>query len=651
MKWRVAVVLASFAMLATAFGAVASTDLDTETPSKMNALNSYLMAKSELDSQAMKGVVPSTMDVEGAFTYVEGPYPRYHDDGSPPGPDHMPWGSHYVSDVMYTPPHNPGGWNSMDATGGVGHFAVGATHESWIGDQNGDGEIQWVVGFSYRPWGEDGIDNDGDGCIDEKTYWQWDPARGVNCDMIPDQITYYETGGMADAGGDDGDLLINVDWYSNLQVSKLWRAFVSPRWMGYQIRGFLTYPQAAGEFFSYYAHESSNQVNANPEMDNDMNDMYVGNIDARGFPARAPVNRICAAGSQLYMGITFKREDGWVVTSFELNEYYDGHDWNGDGDAIDRVAAYYSVDPLGSNCRENVVNSGVVGVYPRNSGKIMSPGYTSESSDRRDWNFDGDTFDYVLLYHNISTTWAMKGKVYTSFTFTASVPAWGFGWTAVYSLYGQFQTFPLKFGVAFYKYEGAALGYYHTYFSLVSDEDGDWRTMLPQYHVGYGQPSATPNSVCIQIYAREIYLNYAGIKLMNNMADGNGDGDYKDTLNYVFCPDEFGGGGEYIVENTSKYAKGLYQYPIPFITLGYTYYSADGTDSNGLCILPFFYDENSLHDDADGNLVVEYSYYHVYYWIDIDNLAPGFVPGHTKTNHENSHNRPTGHPYKMTYPV
>jgi hypothetical protein len=533
----------------------------------------------------------------------------------------------------------------MDATGGVGKFGTGDTHESHIGDQNGNGVLEWVAGFSYRPWGEDGIDNDGDGCVDEKTYGDWDGQ--VGCDLIPDQITYYETGGLGDAGGDDGNLLSNVDWYSSEQTTEIWRAFVSPKWMAYQLRGFTYYPQMAGEFVSYYANEELNKLNANPEMDDDKSDWYVGNIDARGFPSRAPSNYACAAGYQLYMGITFLREDGWVVTSFELREYYDDHDWNMDGDKNDEVAAYYAVDPLTGKCRNNAVNTGVQGNLPRNSGEILTPSYTFDAKDSRDWGLDGASTEITRLYHDINTTWHLKGKIYTSVTFTAPVPSWGFGWWAVYSVSVQNQAYPLKFGGAFSKNLGAAEGYYHAFFFLTSDEDGNRHTEPPHYEIGYGYPTGSPGGVCVQVLALEAYLEYAGVKLMNNKADGNGDDDTADMLILVFCPDESGGGGGYIIENTSKFANGLYQDPIPYIAVvGVVYYSSSGTDSNGLCIMPYANSEATLHDDADGNLIVD-SWYHAYYWIDIDNLVPGFVPGRTQTKHDTGPDRPTGHPSKM----
>ncbi len=627
MKWKYAAVLASFLMVAMAFAVVASAEDNTPTTPEMNALENFKQAQKDLELRAELGVSP-TNAVGDTFSYTDGPYPIYADNGAPPELQVVPpWGSHYVSDVMYTPPHNPGGWYSGDSTGGAGEFATGDTHESWIGDQNGNGIIEWIAGFSYRTFGEDGIDNDGDGCVDEKTYGVWDGQ--VGCDMVPDQIVYFETGGLPDAGGEDGTLMTNVDWYSPIQAIEVYRAFVSPRWMAYQSRGFMYYPQIAGEFISYYASEGNNGVNANPEMDSDQVDLYVGNVDARGFPARPPVDRACAAGIELYMGITFQREDGWVVTSFELWESFDGADWNDDGDNYDYVAAYYAIDPTTGNCRENVVNLGFYGYYPRNTGVVLTPGYTFESSDERDWNGDGDTSDTVLVYHDIETTWAMKGPVYTSYTFTASVPSWGFGWTAYYGNYANFQTFPLKFGSAWYRYVGSSQGYYHTMVSLTGEEDGDRHTMLPAHFVGIGMPSASPGGQCIQIYAAETYAYRAGLVLFGGIADANGDGDQSDYwYNTVFCPDETGGGGEWIVEETSKYAKGLYRDPIPVVNMGYVYYSSDGM-AGGLCILPYnWYDYYLAGDDVDGDLIgYQYHYYHVYYWIQFTKPDFEFVPG------------------------
>jgi hypothetical protein len=577
-----------------------------------NGMNSLERWNAHLDEVSNLRELSRSMGKEDprGFSYLDGPYPNAQDNGAlgtnPPDGLHMPWGSHMVSaifvlDYSLSTPFNP--------QAGGGDFLLGDVHETWIGDQNGDGFLEWLVFFYYFPWESDGLDNDGDGCVDE--IW---PAGG--CDSTPDALTVYETGGLPDIGGDKADLFTNVDWYSSPEAIEIYRAFVSPRWHAYQLRGIYYYPQMSGEFISYYADEFVNMINSNPEMDNERDDFYVGNIDARMFPSRTPVDHICSAGYQLFSGVTYERSDGWVVTSFELREAYDNHDWNGDGDNEDEVAAYYAVDPNNGNCRLNVVNIGVYGWYPRNTGTLLTPGYTWESDDQRDWNGDGDRFDTVLVYHNINSTWAMKGKVYTSFTFTESVPSFGFGWTAVYSDYGQLQTFPLEFGGAYYKYVGMASGYYRTYFFLTSDEDGNRHTMLPQHDLEIGMPVTTLGGRCFVVAVREQYAQAAGMRLMNSMADGNGDSDTMDTLNYIFCPDRSGGGGQFVVEPTSKFAHGNYANPLPAIWLGYTY-QFNQVEIDGIVMIMFYRYEWELHDDCNRDMLVTNTLCTQWYFINI----------------------------------
>jgi hypothetical protein len=625
MKWRFAAFVVSFLMVAMTFTVATVVADESPETQRLSPYENYLIIKEELDRLAEEGVTPTNNDIGEVFTYTDGPSPVHGDDGSPIKPQHMPWGSHYISDVMWGPPFNPG-HVSQTSAGGIGNFSGLETHEIYIGDQNANGILEWVAGFSYRPWGEDGIDNDGDGCIDEKVYGNWDGQTG--CDLIPDQISFYETGGLVIAGGHGGDLFANVDYYSDPQVMEIWRAFVSNKWMAYQIRGIMEYPQWAGEQLSYLAYETSNNVNANPEMDNDQSDWYVGNVDARSFPSNTPTNYACAAGYQMFNGVTYKRDDDWVVTSFELRESYDNKDWNGDGDTVDNVVAYYAIDPDTGKCRENVVNTGVYGVLPRNTGLILTPSYSHEGMDSRDWDQSGYPFGYNKLYHAIETSWNLKGDVYTSQTFTSPVPAWGFGWTALYDAEHYYETLPLKFGGAFQKYMGYSQGYFHTYFFLTSDEDGDRHTMLPQYHINIGQPAGTPGGRCILILVREYYMRYAGIMLMPGIrGDSNGDGYTGSTVNYVFCPDDTGGGGDYLIEPTSKFAKGEYIDPMPFFALGIPSFTSHGTDSNGLCILSFQIFEWDIHDDINGNLMIEYGSFFTYYWIWINKSGFGIKPG------------------------
>ncbi len=633
MKAKYYAVLASVLMIAMAFAVVASAEDESSATLEMNPLEKFQQMQDHLGEMEEIGISPSLQAAPDAdaFRYTDGPYPIYADDGTPPGFQHMPWGSHYVSDVNYAPPHNPGGWYMIEAMGGAGEFSGGNSHETYkIGDQNGNGILEWLAGFSYKSWGEDGIDNDGDGCVDEKTYSDWDPSRGTGCDLIPDSVVYYETGGLVDSGGETGDLLVDVDWYSAIQAIEVYRAFVTPKWMAYQSRGFMYYPQVEGEFISYYAYESSNGVNANPEMDNDQSDPYVGSVDARGFPARPPVDRACAAGFQAYMGNTATREDGSVVVTFYLYEYYDGHDWNGDGDTSDYSAAYYILDDVNGNCRRSMVNTGVYGYFTTTSGDLITPMYTYEYGDSRDWDANGLN-NYVKLYHVVSTTEAMAGAAYTSYTFTAAVPAWGFGWWAVYDT-TTYRTYPGKNFIGFQVYVGLSGGYYHTYFVQLEDEDGVRSTQLPRYFATVGFPVTQVGGQCLQIIGYEIYFNYANIWLMPTIpGDSNGDSYLYQFANAFFCPAETGGGGEWIVEDTSKYAKGLYQTPYPAVILvSYQIFYDSCGMASGLLMCPGNNLETYHHDDGDGNLLVESGNngaFPTYYWVQLTKPDFEFVPG------------------------
>ncbi|UCD91773.1 MAG: hypothetical protein JSV43_05905 [Methanobacteriota archaeon] len=620
MKWKYAAVLAVALMMATAFSAIASAHNDEDITSTPNALEQWLAVK-EFQNEAyayIEEVSPTNYDGE-MFAYEDGPFPMYDDNGRPPGsPLHLPWGGHYVSDINSLPPHNPGIGSSTIHSGAAGFVSVGAIHESYLGDQNGNGILEWLVYYNDKTLGTDGKDNDGDGCIDEKAYWQWDPSRGGPCDLIPDQITFYETGANPDIGGESGDLLVHVDWYSSPASIEIYRINVSPRFMTTKVRALGLYPEIAGDFIAFSGPEFYYQENANDDMDDDMYDLFVGSIDVRGFPGRQPVTHACAAGIHGRRGVTFQRDDGWVVTSFELIEFFDRHDWNGDGDIFDRVAAYYAIDPATGNCRENVVNGGVQGAYAKNSGYVLTTGYTLEWLDDRDWDKDGWKFEFVQLWHDIESTWRMKGEVYKSHTFRAHPPKWGFGWWGLYNDNYQSQTFPLRFGGAYYRNLGRSEGYYHTYFFLTADEDGNRHTMLPRHYVGIGQPGGSPGGVCIQMFVREYNAEYAGIKLIGGIADGNGDGDTEDTLEYIFCLDETGN-GDFIVEPTSKYAKGYYQDPIPFYAARYIWFSSGGA-LQGHVSLPGYYNELLIHDDSNGNLILEDFWYHTTYQF---NLGPG----------------------------
>ena len=619
--------LSSFPVVSEAIAA----DMRSEGPGHLSVVDIKKVIQEEKMNRARNGqmIAPTNLETD-FFSYEDGLYPVAGDDGAYGETQTEPevWGENYVSDIMYSPPYNSGGGYSSEASGGAGDYSVGSTHESYVGDQNENGVLEWISYYSYRPWGEDGIDNDGDGCVDEKTYGDWDGQTG--CDLVPDQIDFFALGGLPDVGGKHGTLAVTTDWYSQPNpVIRLYRIFGSELWETFDISLFAYYPQVVDneDIISYYAPEYENSMNGNPERDGDYNDWFVGSIDARDYPATPPENHICFAGYRLYMGISALRPDGYVVTSFELHEEYDKHDWNGDKDYKDMVAAYYVVDPVDGSCDQGV-NGGVSGPRPRNSGKVMTPGSTQEDDDDRDWNGDGDKGDIVLLWHDIDSTWNLVGGRYTSYTFTHTPGSFGFGFWGIYSDQAQLQGWPIEAGGAYYKLLNGSGFDPHAYHFLISDEDGDPQTYLPAYYIGVGQPGGTITKSCFQIYAREFNLERAGVKLMGGQADGNGDGDTEDTLNYIYCPNEVGGDGDFWVEPTSKFAKGLYESPVPFIWAGYYYYCSAG-DVNGYAINPSWYLENDLSDDADGDLFIgDNLAYHVQYWLaraDLEILDTGWV--------------------------
>lgn len=501
------------------------------------------------------------------------PYPEIAPDGRPMGSDPPVPGSTPYWQNMSNPPNNTGGGYSYDTRSSIGEYQVGSTHEMYIGDQNGNGLLEWVSYYFHRPSSVNGLDDDGDGCVDEPTFG--DASGQTGCDTVPDAMVYFETGANAFLGGSNGDLVVMVDYFTGGHTLEIFKIGVSPRWMGYSLRGVYLYPRIVGDFISYYAFENYTNTNANPEMDNDQDDHYVGSIDVRLFPLRSPRNHVCAAGDQMIDagGVAHMRYDGWIVGAFNLVETYDQHDWNGDGDIADKVMAYYAVDPNTGSCRQGV-NVGVAGVMPISRGTIMTTMYTYEHEDNRDWTGDTDLGDIVSLYHDINSTWPMKGRMYVSTTFTSPVPQWGFGWTAIYDNVSVGWRMPLEFGGVLYRYIGLPYNY-KAYFWLTSDEDGDRHTMLPEHEIGYGQPGGTFGGRCALIYAREEYLG----------VDVTGDGDIWDTVNGIFCPNETGGGGVWVSKGPII---GGEQTPWEF--QGYVYFRLTDyrfEDSQGRVAMPF----------------------------------------------------------------
>ncbi len=596
-------------LVAYAFAGVGSTELSVNQGTELNALEKWLQFRDDVDASKALSSGFAGGDPE-ELSLLHGPYPKILDDGSPNGgsPGDSPLLYEYCVSLVVC--LNIFSGSNLWVSDGGGDFLVGTGHEGSLGDQNGNGKLEAVVFYFYIPWMSDGLDNDGDGCVDE-------PGGGA-CGPIPDAMVIYETGIWPRIGGTDGTLLINTDYFSGEEGGiEIYRTFVSPPWHAYNVRGVMLYPDIAGEFISYYAREALNGVNANPEMDNDQNDLYLGSIDARRFPDKPPSNSACSAGQRSVLDSTFLRDDGWVVTSYNLIESYDSHDWNGDGDTRDYISAYYAINPNNGNCRIGV-NGAVQGKHPRNSGYILIPSYTSEMEDGRDWN-GNEVPNTLHLYHDINTTWALKGKIYRSYTYNSLLIAhqkFGFGWWGVFTYDNSYDTLPLKTGGALERYVGFSQGSYKTDFFNIGDEDGDRGTALPAYEIGYGQPQAIHGGECIQISAREHYLGYAGVQLIGGKADGNGDGDTSDVLNYIFCPDTSGSGGDFIVESTSKYAMGHYWNPIPFIWE--SYFSIHGSfEINGHVTIPINIRELDINEDCNLDGLIDQSMCSTYFQYDL----------------------------------
>jgi hypothetical protein len=622
-------------MLVSSFAVLASAENGAEdTPAELTPYERWQNWAGDGTSPRMPGNPQATnvVGIEDHFTDADGPYPPVNDDGSPkgvdlygepsPGAAATPYG-HYVSDKFWEVPYGPGGGWALQVTGGSGDYGVGGSHEVYVGDVNGDSVINWVAYYSFAPMFTNGVDDDGDGCVDEKTYGDYSGQSG--CDMIPDGFVYWSEGSSPDAGGEDGSLMVVFDLYGSNQLVAF-RAGVTPPWGGYHFRGHLYYPgiDFVSDFAYFYSYEGYWGMNVNAAAgDTDTYDTLIGTIDMRGFPLVAPTANMCGAGTKIYMGALSQLDDGRVIGTYHSYEYSDGrNDWNDDGDTYDNVGGYFVIDPVTGDCDQGV-NLGMYMYYPRPAGNLVQGGTTYESSDRRDWNGDGDTWDAVLLWHDVSTSLSLVGQRYSSTTWTAPVPTWGFGYTGCINDYGNIQSYPIKFGGSYYEYIGYPF-YYATYFWLKSDDDGIPNTMMPQYYIEIGQPESSPGEQCIGIYTREWYLSYGGVRLMpgTSVADGNGDGDDTDTISSLFCPDETGGGGEFVIEETSKYAQGLYIDDFPAKSNGYVYFAASGMNAAGWGIMPSFWVEQddwyyygSQYDDANGDLLIGFQeWYTVFDW-------------------------------------
>ncbi len=526
-----------------------------------------------------RAVGPLSESDDNSFSYESGPFPIANDDGSLPGTNSLT-----IEELMDNPPYLIG--YGLEAYGASGYYVVGTGHEQYLGDINNDGLITWLAYYFDMGLSVNGVDDDGDGCIDEVTNMTPD---GQQCDTVPDAVVFFSTGVAMDISG---DLIVYGTTYEDMNFVGFFRIGASPRWVpgGIRLAGPVYYPSFSGEFVSYSAAESWHNVNVNKAIgDKDLQDHFIGLIDARKFPSRPPKHHYCRTGFPIYSGYSYEREDGSVVVTFELREYYDeapgyDNDYNDDGDAMDRVIGYFIVNSHSGKCKK-FVNTGVAGQYPQNAGNIIASGIVYEGADQRDWNNDGDMIDYVSVWHDVTSTEKMAGDPYFGYTFRMPVPrgpggntaSYGFGFTGLFKEeYAEIHSWPMVFGSSYYLYVGYPR-YYETYYWHVLDEDWNQWTELPRYFVGYGTPFDSPGRVCVGLWGSE----------SSNEEDFNGDGDMEDSGVAFFCPDPgVPGTGKWEIEPASPN-------PPWIATGGITYYYSSGGDH--LITWPFFEMEGSTY--------------------------------------------------------
>lgn len=405
-KFRAGLVLiVGFVLISTAVPLVGSFGGNDEGDGESSAYDrylSFLQMRREMSEQ--RAVSPLSESDDNTFSYESGPFPIANDDGSLPGTNSLT-----IEELMDNPPYLIG--YGLEAYGASGYYVVGTGHEQYLGDINNDGLISWLAYYFDMGLSVNGIDDDGDGCIDEATNMTPD---GQQCDTVPDAVVFFSTGVAMDISG---DLIVYGTTYEDMNFVGFFRIGVSPRWVpgGIRLAGPAYYPSFSGEFVSYFAAESWHNVNVNKAIgDKDLQDHFIGLIDARKFPSRPPKHHYCRTGFPIYSGYSYEREDGSVVVTFELREYYDeapgyDNDYNDDGDTMDRVIGYFIVNARSGKCKK-FVNTGVAGQYPQNAGNIIASGIVCEGADQRDWNNDGDMIDYVSVWHDVTSTEKMAGR-------------------------------------------------------------------------------------------------------------------------------------------------------------------------------------------------------------------------------------------------
>jgi len=102
----------------------------------------------------------------------------------------------------------------------------------------------------------------------------------------------------------------------------------------------------------------------------------------------------------------YASKDGNII-AFETWEEWDNIDLNGDGDTFDSVIRYYNMST------ETIVNTTAVGYEPSIDGNIIA--FYTEESGVDDLNGDGDYSDRIIRYYNISSGTITNTAVYGTF--------------------------------------------------------------------------------------------------------------------------------------------------------------------------------------------------------------------------------------------
>lgn len=561
--------MVGFVLISTAVPLVGSYDANDEGVGEQSAYDRYLSSQRMQREMSERRVTnPLSLSNDNSFSYESGPFPIANDDGSIPGINSVS-----LVELFNNPPYFIG--NGMEVTDAYEYYVVGDAHEMHFGDLNGDDILGWATFYFDMGLSVNGVDDDGDGCVDETSH---ETPDGIQCDTVPDAVVFFGVGGLPKI---DGDLVAYVDWYFGGGL-KLFRIGASPRWVGQSIRGFSGFfSNLVGDFVVFHGDEASENVNVNKAIgDKDLEDWFVGIIDARGFPGRPPKKHYCRTTAYHSDGGAYERQDGSIVVPFQLWEPSDeapgyDNDYNDDGDTFDKVIAYFIVNPRSGKCKK-FVNTGVAGDYLDVAENVITAGKVYENVDSRDWNNDGSMYNHLPVWHDVTSTEKMAGGPYFGHTFRTPVPrgppgqpdSYGFGFTGLFVDRDiGFHLWPMEFGATYELYVGYP-NYYEAHYGNIMEEDGKQWTELPGHPLGVRLISAV-GGTCIFVWYSEDRLD----------ADVNGDGDKLDGVSAVYCPDpNVPGTGKWESEPASNYP--------PWFTMGSMfYYCSDG--GKNLITIPF----------------------------------------------------------------